>query len=275
VKDDKGEVIEVHCTTIRRARRQCARPAQSEFYHSLGLGRARHRRQVRLYENLLRKRRPEPGRRGKDFTANLNPTRSKSLPRQARPSWPEPRLEAAINSSVGIFLAQTWIRARPAGVQPQRRAERHLGQGEKNKPGRSSCASGRQKGDSQPSRIRFRDRSWSAVAAQSVPAAMAGKRLRLTCRRPATCPLRIDHGLERVPVPADRQASGSSVSLLNERVHAPAGIARRQGGQARSGSTTEKSRASGVRAGSAQDSCRLWSDSSRPSRQKSTGVLGG
>jgi len=94
IKNDKGEVIEVHCTydpATRGGNAPDGRKVKSTIHwvsaaHSIGA-------EVRLYDNLFSN--PDPGDvpEGKDFTASLNP-RSLEVIAKARL---EPSLEIAKN----------------------------------------------------------------------------------------------------------------------------------------------------------------------------------
>ena len=62
VKNDKGEVIEVHCTYDPATRGgNCARWAQGEIDHPLGLSRPRRRCRSAHLRQALHQRRPESG----------------------------------------------------------------------------------------------------------------------------------------------------------------------------------------------------------------------
>jgi glutaminyl-tRNA synthetase len=94
VKNDKGEVIEVHCTydpATRGGNAPDGRKVKSTIHwvsaaHSIGA-------EVRLYDNLFSNPDPSDVPEGKDFTANLNP-RSLEVVANARL---EPSLESAKN----------------------------------------------------------------------------------------------------------------------------------------------------------------------------------
>src|SRR5882762_4655397 len=74
VKDDKGEVIEVHCTYDPRTRGGNA-PDGRKVKSTIHWVSAAHSvdAEVRLYENLFTKEDPNQTEEGQDFTANLNP----------------------------------------------------------------------------------------------------------------------------------------------------------------------------------------------------------
>jgi glutaminyl-tRNA synthetase len=74
VKDDKGEVVEVHCTydpATRGGNTPDGRKVKSTL-HWVSAGHAIHA-EVRMYENLFLKEDPNQTEEGQDFTANLNP----------------------------------------------------------------------------------------------------------------------------------------------------------------------------------------------------------
>jgi glutaminyl-tRNA synthetase len=74
VKNDKGEVIEVHCSydpATRGGNTPDGRKVKSTIHwvsaaHAIDA-------EVRLYDNLFTKENPDEAEEGKDFIANLNP----------------------------------------------------------------------------------------------------------------------------------------------------------------------------------------------------------
>ena len=74
VKNDKGEVVEVHCTYDPETRGGNARDGRKvkSTIHWVSAAHAVEA-EVRLYETLFTKANPEDVPEGKDFTANLNP----------------------------------------------------------------------------------------------------------------------------------------------------------------------------------------------------------
>lgn len=74
IKNDKGEVVEVHCTydpATRGGNAPDGRKVKSTI-HWVSAGHALDA-EVRLYDNLFSKENPNEETEGKDFTANLNP----------------------------------------------------------------------------------------------------------------------------------------------------------------------------------------------------------
>ncbi|PYX39136.1 MAG: glutamine--tRNA ligase [Acidobacteria bacterium] len=80
VKDDKGEVVEVHCTydpATRGGNTPDGRKVKSTIHwvsaaHAVGA-------EVRLYDNLFLKEDPDQAEAGQDFIANLNPQSLESI----------------------------------------------------------------------------------------------------------------------------------------------------------------------------------------------------
>jgi len=75
VKNDKGEVVEVHCTYDPATRGGNAPPDGRKVKSTIHWVSASHAvdAEVRLYENLFSKEDPNQTEEGQDFTANLNP----------------------------------------------------------------------------------------------------------------------------------------------------------------------------------------------------------
>jgi len=75
VKDDNGEVIEVHCTYDPATRGGNAPPDGRKVKSTIHWVSAQHAvdAEVRVYENLFTKEDPTDAPEGQDFTANLNP----------------------------------------------------------------------------------------------------------------------------------------------------------------------------------------------------------
>lgn len=80
VKNDKGEVVEVHCTYDPQTRSGNA-PDGRKVKATIHWVSARHAidAEVRIYENLFTKPNPAEVEEGQDFTANLNPDSLKVL----------------------------------------------------------------------------------------------------------------------------------------------------------------------------------------------------
>jgi glutaminyl-tRNA synthetase len=74
VKDDRGEVVELHCT-YDPATRGGSAPDRRKVKSTIHWVSAAHAidAEVRVYENLFTKEDPDQVEEGKDFTANLNP----------------------------------------------------------------------------------------------------------------------------------------------------------------------------------------------------------
>jgi glutaminyl-tRNA synthetase len=75
VKNDKGEVIEVHCTYDPATRGGNNPPDGRKVKSTIHWVSAAHAidAEVRIYENLFAKENPNETEEGQDFTANLNP----------------------------------------------------------------------------------------------------------------------------------------------------------------------------------------------------------
>ncbi|HSY66584.1 MAG TPA: glutamine--tRNA ligase/YqeY domain fusion protein [Terriglobales bacterium] len=75
VKNDKGEVIEVHCTYDPETRGGNSPPDGRKVKSTIHWVSAAHavNAEVRIYENLFSKEDPNQTAEGEDFTANLNP----------------------------------------------------------------------------------------------------------------------------------------------------------------------------------------------------------
>ena len=101
VKNDKGEVVEVHCTydpATRGGNAPDGRKVKSTIHwvsaaHAIDA-------EVRIYESLFTKEDPNQVEEGQEFTANLNPN-SLEVIAQAKlePSLANAPVEAAISSS--------------------------------------------------------------------------------------------------------------------------------------------------------------------------------
>jgi len=80
VKNDKGEVVEVHCTYDPATRGGNA-PDGRKVKSTIHWVSAAHAvdAEVRLYENLFSKEDPNQVEEGQDFTANLNPNQFERL----------------------------------------------------------------------------------------------------------------------------------------------------------------------------------------------------
>jgi glutaminyl-tRNA synthetase len=75
VKDDKGEVVEVHCTYDPATRGGNAPPDGRKVKSTIHWVSGEHAidAEVRIYENLFTKENPDDVEEGQDFMANLNP----------------------------------------------------------------------------------------------------------------------------------------------------------------------------------------------------------
>ncbi len=75
VKNDKGEVVEVHCTYDPETRGGNSPPDGRKVKSTIHWVSAAHAidAEVRIYENLFTKEDPDDVEEGQDFTANLNP----------------------------------------------------------------------------------------------------------------------------------------------------------------------------------------------------------
>src|SRR5579863_8975668 len=75
VKNDKGEVVEVHCTYDPETRGGNSPPDGRKVKSTIHWVSAAHavNAEVRIYENLFNKEDPNQTEEGQDFTANLNP----------------------------------------------------------------------------------------------------------------------------------------------------------------------------------------------------------
>jgi glutaminyl-tRNA synthetase len=76
VKNDKGEVVEVHCTYDPETRGGNSPPDGRKVRSTIHWVSAAHAvdAEVRIYENLFNKEDPNQTVEGEDFTANLNPS---------------------------------------------------------------------------------------------------------------------------------------------------------------------------------------------------------
>ena len=131
VKDEQGEVIEVHCTydpATRGGNAPDGRKVKSTIHwvsaaHAIDA-------EVRLYETLFTRENPNEVEEGQEFTANLNP---KSL-EVVTGCKLEPSLASAAPGSryqferLGYFCVDPGLDAGEAGLQPHGGAARYLGQ---------------------------------------------------------------------------------------------------------------------------------------------------
>ena len=82
VKDDKGEVVEIHCTydpATRGGNAPDGRKLKTKTIHWVSAAHAVDA-EVRIYENLFLKENPGEVEEGQDFTANLNPNSLEVIP---------------------------------------------------------------------------------------------------------------------------------------------------------------------------------------------------
>jgi glutaminyl-tRNA synthetase len=101
VKDENGEVTEIHCTYDPATRGGNA-PDGRKVKSTIHWVSAAHAvdAEVRIYETLFTKWKSQRDRGGRDFTDNLNPNRSKSSPAANWSRvWPTRRPASAISSS--------------------------------------------------------------------------------------------------------------------------------------------------------------------------------
>ena len=82
VKDDKGEVVEIHCTYDPATRGGNSPPDGRKVKSTIHWVSAEHAvdAEVRIYENLFLKENPGEVEEGQDFTANLNPNSLEVIP---------------------------------------------------------------------------------------------------------------------------------------------------------------------------------------------------
>jgi glutaminyl-tRNA synthetase len=109
VKNDKGEVIEVHCTYDPATRGGNNPPDGRKVKSTIHWVSAAHAvdAEVRIYENLFSKEDPNQTAEGEDFTANLNPNSLEVL-RDAKlePSLASPRVGSRYQfERLGYFCA--------------------------------------------------------------------------------------------------------------------------------------------------------------------------
>ncbi|HKI00120.1 MAG TPA: glutamine--tRNA ligase/YqeY domain fusion protein [Candidatus Sulfotelmatobacter sp.] len=109
VKDDRGHVIEVHCTYDPATRGGNSPPDGRKVKSTIHWVSAAHAidAEVRIYENLFTKEDPTDVEEGQDFTANLNPRSLETIPHAKM----EPSLASATAGSryqferLGYFCA--------------------------------------------------------------------------------------------------------------------------------------------------------------------------
>jgi glutaminyl-tRNA synthetase len=87
VKDDRGEVVEVHCTYDPATRGGNA-PDGRKVKSTIHWVSAEHAidAEIRLYDNLFTKENPSETEEGQDFTANLNPKSLEIVQAKIEPS---------------------------------------------------------------------------------------------------------------------------------------------------------------------------------------------
>ena len=124
VKNEQGEVIEVHCTYDPATRGGNA-PDGRKVKSTIHWVSAAHAvdAEVRLYDNLFTRENPSETPEGQDFTANLNPNSLEIAERrQARalPGDVDCRCALPVRTA-GLLLRRSRFRARQAGLQPHPR----------------------------------------------------------------------------------------------------------------------------------------------------------
>ena len=131
VKNDAGEVVEVHCTYDPATRGGNA-PDGRKVKSTIHWVSAAHAvdAEVRIYETLFNVENPNATEEGQDFTANLNPNSLEIADRLQAGTMPR-RCGADEPLSIraaGILLRRPRQRARQAGLQPHRGAARCVGE---------------------------------------------------------------------------------------------------------------------------------------------------
>ncbi len=132
VKNEKGEVVEVHCTYDPATRGGNA-PDGRRVKATIHWVRSSHAidAEVRIYENLFLKEDPSDVEEGKDVLDNLNPN-SLEIVADAKL---EPSLAKAAAGEryqferLGIFLCRSRLDAGQAGIQSDDRVEGYVGEG--------------------------------------------------------------------------------------------------------------------------------------------------
>ena len=145
VKNEKGEVVEIHCTYDPATRGGNA-PDGRKVKSTIHWVSAAHAvdAEVRLYDNLFTKPNPNDAAPGQDFTANLNPNsleiltgcQAGALAGRAAPRTPLPV------RAPRLLLRRPRHRPRQARLQPHRGAARHLGE-DREEGGQAQVASSR------------------------------------------------------------------------------------------------------------------------------------
>ncbi len=134
VKNDAGEVVEIHCTYDPATRGGNA-PDGRKVKSTIHWVSAAHAvdAEVRLYETLFTRENPNETEEGQDFTANLNPNSLEVLTGcKLEPSLRDVGAGQPLSvRAPGLFLRRSRQRARKAGLQPHRGPARYLGQNRK------------------------------------------------------------------------------------------------------------------------------------------------
>ena len=131
VKNDAGEVVEIHCTYDPATRGGNA-PDGRKVKSTIHWVSAEHAidAEVRLYDNLFTKEDPNEVDEGQDFTANLNPNSLEMI--SACQAGAEPRRSEAgaivISSRAWATSARIWIRRLRSRFQSHGGAAGHVGQ---------------------------------------------------------------------------------------------------------------------------------------------------
>ncbi len=147
VKNESGEVTEIHCTYDPATRGGNA-PDGRKVKSTIHWVSAAHAvdAEVRLYDNLFTKANPNETEPGQDFTANLNPNSLEILRGRQAGAFAR-RAEIAHQLPVRtprLFLRRSRHHPRPARLQPHRRVAGYVGE-DREKRGRWPGARGRER----------------------------------------------------------------------------------------------------------------------------------
>ena len=132
VKNEKGDVVEVHCTYDPETRGGNSPPDGRKVKSTIHWVSAEHAidAEVRLYETLFTKEDPDDVPEGHEFTENLNPQVDRKADRvQTRAQLGRRRLRCALSiRTPGLLLRRSRLYSTNPSLQPDRHLERHLGQ---------------------------------------------------------------------------------------------------------------------------------------------------